>query len=140
MKNCGYQATTEHGLGSAVQNQNLLDTRNRAHLILAALTGLQTCQDLALDDLHPGVPLLVGGGLEVPRLPRQRHNGELQVLLLFCWTEDRPRSGRKLHIEAFSFKHKQAAKKPNRIKMLSNHEPIPTKDSFCCYEKSFLSL
>lgn len=53
------------------------------HLVLAALAGLQAGQDLALDDLHPGVPLLVRGGLEVPRLARQRHNGELKVLLLF---------------------------------------------------------
>lgn len=53
------------------------------HLVLAALAGLQAGQDLALDDLHPGVPFLVRGGLKVPRLPRQRHNGELKVLLLF---------------------------------------------------------
>lgn len=53
------------------------------HLVLAALAGLQAGQDLALDDLHPGVSLLVGSGFKVPRLPRQRYDGELKVLLLF---------------------------------------------------------
>lgn len=55
-----------------------------SHLVLAALTGLQAGQDLALYHLHPGVTLLVRRGLEVPRLPRQRNNGELKVLLLLC--------------------------------------------------------
>lgn len=53
------------------------------HLVLAALAGLQAGQDLALDDLHPGVSLLVGSGFKMPRLPRQRYDGELKVLLLF---------------------------------------------------------
>lgn len=57
------------------------------HLVLAALTGLQAGQDLALDDMHPGVSLLVWSGFEMPRLPRQRHDGELKVLLLFCWRD-----------------------------------------------------
>lgn len=58
------------------------------HLVLAALAGLQAGQDLALDDLHPGVPLLVGSGFKVPRLPRQRDDGELKVLLLFYGKEN----------------------------------------------------
>lgn len=60
---------------------------NSAHLVLAALARLQTRQDLALDDLNPGISLLVGSGFKVPRLPRQRHDGELKVLLLFCQRE-----------------------------------------------------
>lgn len=45
------------------------------HLVLAALTRLQAGQDLVLDDLDPGVPLLVGRRLKVPRLTRQGHDG-----------------------------------------------------------------
>lgn len=59
------------------------------HLVLTALAGLKAGQDLALDHLHPGVSLLVRSGFEMPRLPRQRHDGELEVLLLFCWRESK---------------------------------------------------
>ena len=62
------------------------------HLVLAALARLQAGQDLALDDLHPGISLLVRGGFEVPRLARQRHDGELKVLLLLCRRENREKT------------------------------------------------
>lgn len=63
-----------------------------SHLVLAALARLQAGQDLALDNLHPGISLLVRSGFEVPRLARQRHDGELKVLLLLCWRENREKT------------------------------------------------
>lgn len=64
---------------------------NFTHLVLAALAGLEAGQDLALDHLHPSVALLVRSGLEMPRLPRQRHDGELEVLLLF-WRREKTKT------------------------------------------------
>lgn len=51
-------------------------------LVFAALTELQTGQDLALNGLDPGVPLLHTLGFKVPRLPRARHDKEVKVVLL----------------------------------------------------------
>lgn len=56
------------------------------YLVLDALTRLQAGEDLALDGADPQLPLLERGRLEVPRLPRQRHDDELEGILLFCET------------------------------------------------------
>lgn len=53
------------------------------YLLFAALAGLQARQDLALNSLNPCVPLLIGRGLKIPGLSRQRNNDELKVVLLF---------------------------------------------------------
>lgn len=53
------------------------------YLVFNAFTRLQAGKDLALDGLDPQFPLLVCGCLKVPRLTRQRHNDELEGILLF---------------------------------------------------------
>lgn len=57
------------------------------YLILYALTRLQAGKDLALDGLDPQFPLLVSGGLEVPRLSGQRHDDELEGIFLLWKTQ-----------------------------------------------------
>lgn len=52
------------------------------YLVSAALTGLQAGQDLALYSGHPRVPVLQALGLEVPRLPGERHHDKVCVLFL----------------------------------------------------------
>lgn len=59
-----------------------MKARGARHLVLDALAGLQAGEDLALDGLHPQLPLLVRGGLEVPRLAGQRHDDELKGVFL----------------------------------------------------------
>lgn len=52
-------------------------------LVLAALTQLQTGQDLTLNGLHPRVPLLHALSFKVPRLARAWHNQEVKVILIW---------------------------------------------------------
>ena len=63
------------------------------YLVLHALAGLQAGEDLALDGLHPELPLLEGGRLEVPRLAGQRHDHKLKGVLLLWRTEARQKEG-----------------------------------------------
>lgn len=52
-------------------------------LVFAALTQLQTGQDLALNGLDPGIPLLHTLSFKVPRLASARHNEEVKVILIW---------------------------------------------------------
>lgn len=51
-------------------------------LVFAALTQLQAGQDLALNGLDPGVPLLHTLGFKVPCLASARHDEEVKVILI----------------------------------------------------------
>lgn len=51
-------------------------------LVFAALTQLQTCQDLALNGLDPRVPLVGALGFKVPSLASARHDEEVKVILI----------------------------------------------------------
>lgn len=52
------------------------------YLVFAALTQLQAGEDLALNGLDPGVPLLHTLGFKVPRLTGARDDEEVKVILL----------------------------------------------------------
>lgn len=71
------------------------------YLVLDALAGLQAGEDLALDGLDPQLALLVRGRLEVPRLARQRHDDELEGILLF-WKTTKTNTGLKLQLPELS--------------------------------------
>lgn len=51
-------------------------------LVFAALAQLQAGQDLALNGLNPGVPLVHTLGLKVPSLASARHDEEVKVILI----------------------------------------------------------
>lgn len=52
------------------------------YLVFAALTQLQAGKNLALNGLHPGVPLVHTLGFKMPRLASARHNEEVKIILI----------------------------------------------------------
>lgn len=92
-------------------NEDSRRSASCAHLVLDALAGLQAGEDLALDGLHPQLPLLVRGRLEVPRLAGQRDDDELEGVFLLWRGKDKHRehgvgghsSGSHIPFTPFSF-------------------------------------
>lgn len=81
---CAAAEKSEVGAALLIPQSLLLVSINSlksVYLDLAAFTALQTGQNLTLDGLNPGIPLLEAGCLKVPRLPSAGHDQELKVFL-----------------------------------------------------------